>query len=160
MAENGGNSRHILSRLDEWLAGINPAIIQINCGLHDLRRDHGAEANAVMEDDYEPNIRQIIQRLHAALPQTIIIWAQTTPVMDERHNVVKDFYRYNEQVIKYNQTAQRVMDELGIPVNNLYAVVEKAGREQIMQPDGVHFTPEGYQILGEAVACYLRPHLS
>ena len=38
-----------------------------------------------------------------------------------------------------------------------YSVVMDNDPEALLAPDGVHFTPEGYQVLGQAIADYLLP---
>ena len=48
------------------------------------------------------------------------------------------------------------MDELGVPVNDLRAVVGDADtRAKLMGSDGIHFQPEGREVLGNAVAAFL-----
>ena len=36
---NGGNSRNVLTHLDEWVLFRKPDLVKINCGLHDLRKE-------------------------------------------------------------------------------------------------------------------------
>jgi dienelactone hydrolase len=49
------------------------------------------------------------------------------------------------------------MKAAGVPVHDLHWVVAQGGPEQLLGPDGVHFTPAGNDRLAEAVAdCVLR----
>ena len=35
----------------------------------------------------------------------------------------------------------------------------REGRDTLLMPDGVHFKPEGSELLGKAVAAFIRPYL-
>jgi lysophospholipase L1-like esterase len=59
----------------------------------------------------------------------------------------------------YNETVVQIAKELGVPVNDLFARVQQIGRDTLLLPDGVHFTPEGYQFLGENVANFITETL-
>ena len=37
--ENGGDSRNVLDHLDAWAIDKAPAVIHLNCGLHDMKKD-------------------------------------------------------------------------------------------------------------------------
>ena len=43
------------------------------------------------------------------------------------------------------------MDELGVPVNDLYGILMGQGAEGLMREDGTHFTQEGSAALAGAV---------
>jgi hypothetical protein len=81
-----------------------------------------------------------------------VAWATTTPVRDALHYAAhsewRDFTRYNEDVLACNGAAREVCAELGVPVNDLYAVAMDAGLERIQTGDGVHYTPEADVFLG------------
>ena len=62
-------------------------------------------------------------------------------------------------VAAYNAAARSVVEELDVPIDDLFAVVERAGKARLLTQDGVHFTDEGSQILAGAVAACLRQHL-
>ena len=46
--------------------------------------------------------------------------------------------------------------DLGVAVNDLFSVVGECGAGNLLAKDGVHFTPEGSEILGSAVAAAIR----
>ena len=62
-------------------------------------------------------------------------------------------------MLAYNQTALEVATRMGVPVNDLYAVIMKAGRDECLSEDGGHLTPAGYELLGKAVAAFIREQL-
>lgn len=55
----------------------------------------------------------------------------------------------------HNATARQAMGDLGVPVNDLYAVVF-ARLNELQRPANVHFTDEGSQVLAEPVTAAIR----
>ena len=49
-----------------------------------------------------------------------------------------------------------ILDRDGVVVNDLYPVVEQAGRDVLLSTDGVHFNDRGKQVLGLSVARFIR----
>ena len=155
--ENGGDSRNILAHLDQWVFSRQPDLVHINCGLHDLKRAFGAESE-VPVDEYGRNVRQILQRLQRELDG--VVWATTTPVDENWHHQNKGFDRLEADVDAYNAAARAVAEDLGVPIDDLFAVVESEGKARLLIQDGVHFTEEGSQLLGRVVAECIWGHLS
>ena len=156
--ENGGSSRNVLAHLEEWVISRAPDIVHLNCGLHDLRKEYGQPETAVPLQEYEENVGHIMDRI-ASGTQALIIWAATTPVNERWHHKNKGFDRFEADVRSYNASAGRIAKRPGIPINDLFAIVESAGKNSVLLPDGVHFTPEGYVKLGKAVALAIKPHV-
>lgn len=152
---NGGTSSNLLRHLDEWILGREADLYHINCGLHDIKRLFGATENSVPLGEYEKNIEAILRRASARWPGRIV-WATTTPVDQIRHHRRKSFDRFEADVLAYNRAAKRICRKLGIPVNDLFAAVQRAGPRVHLGQDGVHFTPRGYELLGQAVARFIR----
>ena len=142
ISTNGGPTTKGLENIDQWLGNKNWDVIHFNWGLHDLK--YIEDKKQVSLDQYEKNLQSLVKRLkktHAKL-----IWCATTPVPDGVSPPRKD-----EEVLEYNQTARRVMDEHGIPTNDLYTFAKKR-LEKIQRPKNVHFTPEGSKVLARPVA--------
>ena len=135
-----------------------PDVVHVNCGLHDLKRAFGAESEVPL-DEYERNVRQILQRLQREL-NGAVVWATTTPVDETWHHQNKGFDRLEADVEAYNAAARAVAEDLGVPIDDLFAVVERKGKAQLLTQDGVHFTEEGSQLLGRVVAECVWGHLS
>ena len=153
--QNGGDSRNVLAHLDEWVLARAPDLVHVNCGLHDLKRAFGAGPNVPLEE-YAANVRQLLMRLQG---EVLVVWAQTTPVDEQLHHKNTSFDRCEADVAAYNAAARSVVEELDVPIDDLFAVVERAGKARLLTQDGVHFTDEGSQILAGAVAACLRQHL-
>jgi lysophospholipase L1-like esterase len=153
---NGGDTRRTLANLHEWAVAHRPHVVHFNCGLHDCRRDVATGAYQVDLAEYESNLRRIVQRLHEET-DAALVFATTTPVVETRHTVnVRrrglSFERTVETIQRYNAIALEVMREAGASIDDLYLVVDRAGPDQLLGEDGVHFTPQGYAILAGAVA--------
>ncbi len=152
---NGGDSRHVLTHLDEWVLARKAQIVHVNCGLHDLKKDFAAGEAQVPLAEYAQNVRAILRRLQREM-DAVIIWAATTPVDEKRHHQNKGFDRFEADVDAYNAAAIEVAGELDVEVDDLFAVIENAGKGDLLTADGVHFTQEGSTLLGNAVAACLR----
>ncbi len=159
--ENGGNTVNLLTHLHAWARRRDPDVVHVNAGLHDLRTDHyGGRDTIVPLEHYRDNVAHILRFL---LEQTdaAVVWATTTPVVDElahaSHAKLDDFDRYDEDVRAFNAEAVEVAHSMNVPVNDLYGIA--AGRGATQTADGVHFTADGYRVLGEAVAEAIRPML-
>jgi lysophospholipase L1-like esterase len=150
---NGGDSRNVLAHLDDWL-GREAALVHLNCGLHDLKREFDSDATQVPLTEYSINVEHILSRIKAAaLP---VIWATTTPVNEKWHHENKPFDRREEDVRAFNESALEVTRRLQVPVDDLHAAVLAMGRDEHLQPDGVHFSDAGYRRLGHIVADAVR----
>lgn len=161
--ENGRHSVHILVNLHPWLLKRAADVVHINCGLHDLKTIvFGGRETVVPVEYYRRNLLQILQTVQKHT-KAKLIWATTTPINERKaHNVharVADFDRFGADVAVYNKAALEVCEKLGVPVNDLHAVVMNAGRDRLLTEDGVHFTPEGCALLGKTVADAIRKQL-
>lgn len=156
--QNGGTSRNVLSHLEEWVFAQAPQIVHLNCGLHDLRKEFGAQQPAVPLPEYRANLESIFERILAQ--GTIqLIWATTTPVNEVWHHENKPFDRFEADVLAYNAESLAVCRRFGVPVNDLYEVIMAAGRDSLLAKDGVHYEQAGYELLGRAVAQAIRAYL-
>jgi lysophospholipase L1-like esterase len=80
----------------------------------------------------------------------LLSWANTTPVLWGDPG----FGRTDPDVQLYNAVAGSIMAEKGIEIHDLYGLVKPLlGELQAQAYDSdVHFTEEGYEVLGQAVA--------
>jgi lysophospholipase L1-like esterase len=153
--DNGATSDNVVAHLAEWALSRPADVIHVNCGLHDIKTEFGQDARRVPLDRYAANVRYILTRLMNETTATII-WASSTPVNEVWHNALKPFARYEADVTAYNAAAAGVATDLGVPVNDLFAVVTGAGRDELLMDDGVHFESAGSELLGRAVAARIR----
>jgi dienelactone hydrolase/lysophospholipase L1-like esterase len=159
-AANGGDSGNVLKHLEEWAIRAKATIVHFNCGLHDLKRFKKDETYQVDLDRYQANLRRIVERLRKET-SAALVFANTTPILDDRHaRRGANFDRAEADVRRYNEAAQGVMNDAGVPVHDLHWVVEQGGPEKMLGKDGTHYTAAANARLAEAVAdCVLR-HLT
>lgn len=141
---NGGPTIRGLEQIEQWIGTGKWTLIHFNWGLHDLRTDAEGKHQVPLED-YQRNLRQLVERLNKTGAR--LMWASTTPVPDAKLNPP----RRNSDVVAYNMAARRIMEEKGIPTDDLYgfALPKLAS---IQRPANVHFTEEGSRVLAERVA--------
>lgn len=152
---NGGDSNNLLKNLEAWAIKTQPNVVHFNCGIHDIKKTKGKDQFQVSADQYEANLRKIVERLRKET-KAKIIFALTTPVIDDRaakSRAKVDYELLEASAQRYNEIARKVMKELDVPVNDLRSVVpEGEMREKLMSGDGIHFTGEGSAKLGALVA--------
>ena len=86
-----------------------------------------------------------------------MIFATSTSVISEKMS--KDFKRYNEDIIKYNDVAISIVKKYGFTVNDLYAVSVSLPEEAHSDP--VHYyTPMGTEVFTKQVLSVVAPALS
>ena len=153
---HSGDSGNVLENLDEWMIKRDADLIHFNCGLHDLKFARDTKIYQQPIEVYEANLRKIVERLQKEVTARLV-WVTTTPVIDERHNAVKGFDRYQRDVEAYNRVATVIMTEAGIPINDLHNAIQNDDVEACLGSDGVHMTERGNKILTDAVCeCILR----
>ena len=147
---NGEDTANVLRNLEEWVIRERPAVVHINAGLHDLKVKD--KTYQVPLAEYEKNLETILKRIQQGT-KAKIIFATTTPIIDDRHARRKaGFDRFEADVQKYNVAAASVMKRAGVPVTDLHKLVEDGGKEKLLLADGTHYTQEGYEMLAGVVA--------
>lgn len=134
-------------------SSFHPSILLVNAGLHDIKRDVNTDAIAISPDLYARNLTaiEILAQQHGSQ----LIWINTTPVNDERHNrLSKEFHRYNRDVLKCNSIAKAVLGAKGIPVIDLYSLTtaNNADKHYI---DHVHYDDPMRAIQAAYIAGFL-----
>jgi lysophospholipase L1-like esterase len=155
--ENGAHIKHTRSRLETWFADREPALVHINVGLHDMWvQEDGTNRHPLPE--YLVGLREILEWLRDHT-EARVVFALTTPVDQERQRQSNygRVVRRNEDIPAYNTPTRALVESLDMGVDDLYGVVMAVGVDNVIADDGVHFRPEGYELLGKAVAaCILR----
>lgn len=149
--KNGGTSENVLNHLHEWVLSHQATVIHLNAGLHDLKKGFEEVENNISIVQYGENVRGILKGIREG-SSARLIWALTTPVNENWHHERKGFDRHEADVTAYNDAARQAAEECGVEIHDLYQVVMDAGRDEILTPDGVHFTPAGSALLGKKVA--------
>jgi lysophospholipase L1-like esterase len=156
------HSVHHLFHIQPWYVDPASEIIHFNFGLWDCRRlEQGSAENAIPVELFTRNLDILLRKVRAATTARLV-WATITPVVQDRYNArftqSQDFYRENSDVERYNSAAAPVLLRHGVLINDLYAFVEENGRTLLICEDGIHYTSQGYQMLGAQVARVLASH--
>ncbi len=156
--ENCGDTARGVASLDKWLGTGKWEVIHFNFGLHDLKfldaagklvpPDQGKQVASLAT--YEANLRTLVARLKKTGAK--LVFATTTPVPAGSGGRVED------DSIRYNAVALRVMQENGVALDDLHAFV-KPHQAQWQRPANVHFTDEGSAALAGTVVAHLLPLL-
>lgn len=101
---------------------------------------------------YQAAYRQIVCGLTEKFPGVKPAVALTTPVRKGHHPA--EFDARNDIVRKRNQAAQEIAAELSIPILDYYTPL--CDKPQLFSGDGVHLTEEGYSLLAELCANYVK----
>lgn len=134
---NGRDSQSVLLFLETTPPKTD--LLLLNCGLHDIKVAPGQASCQVPLDRYRNNLHKIVS-ITNNLPCTTF-WVNTTPVNDRLHNRRTDggAYRYNKDVLSYNESAAQIMGQARIPVIDLYSYTLALGETSYR--DHIHFTP-------------------
>lgn len=119
-------------------------VIHINNGLH------GWE---YAEEEYRQGLKDLLVRIEQDAPRAKLIWCMTTPVRSS-----EDLSRFdtdqNGRVIERNNIAAEIMKTAGVPVNDLYGVVQD--HPEYVAKDGVHYNEKGRTAQAEQVAAQIE----
>lgn len=131
-------------------------LIHWNVGLHDVIRFHYDEP-MTPPDIYGYYLRRIIRRLKDVYPRAQQIFALSTPGRDEKY-VLPWIVRKNRDIDEINRVALGVMEQNGVPVNDLASVVRQYDPDEIYA-DATHYNYAGAVILAKAVLDKVCPVL-
>ena len=137
----------LMGILREWKEELEECdVIHWNNGLWDVLRLFGDEPLTPLEF-YENLLPRVYKRIRFLFPNAKVIFALSTAVIEERE--FPEFLRYNREIEEYNKIARRVMEELGVEVNDLYSIT--SAFDHSLYADAVHFNEDGSKILADAV---------
>lgn len=152
---------YLLRHCPEWIeAECDPqtvTLVHFNAGLWDTGRYLFEDVPFTPLEEYIALLRRIVEKLRHICPKAKLIFATSTPVQPQRYDV-KRFMRYNEDIAAYNEAAVRLMNELGVPVDDLFAVASRL--DESAWSDGTHlYTPAGREALSAAVCNEIEAQL-
>lgn len=131
-------------------------VIHINLGLHGFQRDRVVKGVAekqprIPDGQFEPLTKAFVEVMKKENPQGRIIWASTTPISLRDQPTELD-PQSNPIIIEHNRMAAKVMAEMGVPVNDLYAL-------SVMHPElkanDFHWKDGAKRLQGDAVADFV-----
>jgi len=140
--ENCGPTANGLKKLEVWLGDGKWNVIHFNFGIHD---------RATPPTDYEQRLEEIVARLQKTGAK--LIWASTTPIPTDAAKK-----QTAESIVERNAIAARVMEKHGVAVDDLFTFITPH-LATVQNPNDVHFTGPGYELLGKQVAASIEASL-
>ena len=135
-------SEHYNKLLAEVLAQAPYDVVHFNMGLH------GWPVGRIREGTFEPLTKAYVQVIKDKRPKAKIIWASSTPVTVKGKPTELDAV-INANIIEQNRMAAKVMAEMNVPVNDLYALL--IGKLELARGDQFHWKGDAYKILADAI---------
>lgn len=155
--ENCRFTYYVLAAIGLWAAAIpdrgSVDVVHWNCGQWDMAQFEEGQP-LISVEEYADALKRIHAMIRRYFPNAQILFALTTPV---RSGVPLKAPRTTADVIRYNEAAAKVMKELNVPVNDLFAAAQKIPDE--WYADAVHFKSEGSQVLARAVVRALQEYI-
>lgn len=154
---NGQDSGYGLANIREWLGDGKWDVIHFNFGIWDTHLLDSSGALISDKDElagvrqgtvrtplgqYQANLNKLIDIMEPTGAK--LIWASSTPLTCRKGERLGDMGRYNA-------AAAEVMKLRLVATDDLHSLMTPH-LSQMQSDDGCHFTPQGYQYLGEHVA--------
>lgn len=148
--DNARFTTYTMRYIHEWAAMCPDAdIVHWNNGLWDAGHFNGDPQSLITLDNYLSNLRRIRTYISTLFPKARVIFALTTPV-DSGHPRNR-----NGEIEEMNRGAVRVLSHDTL-INPAINQIVRANPGFIRPEDHVHMVEEGYQVLGKAVADFIR----
>jgi acyl-CoA thioesterase-1 len=148
---NCGPTEFGVQHIHQWIGEKHWDVVYFNFGLHDLKYldaegryvtpDKGMQVASIKQ--YQANLRRIVATLKGTGAK--LIFATITPVPSGATG------RVQGDEIRYNSAAIEVAREMGAEIDDLWSLVNPS-LTTLQQPRNVHFTAEGYRVLGVEAA--------
>ena len=135
-------SENLNKVLDRVLSQGPYDLIHFNVGLH------GWQEGRIKKGTFIPLTRDYVKVIKSRYPKVKLIWANSTPVT-EKNNVAALDSEINPTIIEHNRMAKLVMDEMDVPINNFYELLDR--NRKLAKGDRFHWTRPAYDLLADMV---------
>ncbi|MGY3765724.1 SGNH/GDSL hydrolase family protein [Vagococcus vulneris] len=140
----GDTTRRALARVQQHVIKYHPDVVTVFFGANDA-----ADGSGIDEHEYRENLQTIIQDIGA----NKIVLVGPPLVRRIQHEDDRPFRRLNE----YNGIAKELAILNQIPFVDLFSQMqEQINLDNLWQADGLHFSNQGYLLLGRLLASELR----
>ena len=146
-------AQYTLRHLCDWKSalalGDDLDLVHWNVGLWDTLELYDDGCLTPLEF-YAFFMEKICKRIKVIFPKAKVVFATSTPVLENRFPNPHFSKRLNSNVRKYNDIATEICSKNGFIINDLYSLVENVPEKYYS--DMTHlYTPEGTQLLTDAV---------
>ncbi len=155
--ENCRFAQYVLRAFSDWHAesrfGADTDCVHWNAGLWDCLILH-EDGCLTPIDVYAQFIDRVCKRIRLLCPKAKIIFATSTPVIEEGYKAPNKFMRYNKDIEAYNAAALEIVRKHGFEVNDLYSLLKDV--PESYHSDMTHFyTREATEIITSQVVKYI-----
>jgi len=134
----------IYKELEYALGEYKIDLVHFNNGLHGFTTE---------DREYGKSLEEYAERLHIQAGNAKLAFALSTPITVVGNPGKKDSLK-NSRVLERNRLAAEIMSRKGIPVDDLYTLMDDCQKEYSIS-DGYHYNDEGYFRLGNCVAHFI-----
>ena len=125
------------------MASYNHSIIHFNNGLHGWH---------LTNEQYKRGLEKFVKFLKSKKSRDcILVYSLTTPYPSKEAGEKLDPVK-NQVVLDRNRIAREIMDENGIPVIDLYGLMEPELEKYSSSKGNVHFNSDGYRVMAEKIS--------
>lgn len=146
---SGDTSYGIIERLEEVVEG-KPAKVFLLIGINDISRNFPVDK--ILE-----NHRKIVRKIQMDSPDTKI-YLQTLLPVNNSYTQFPNHYNKDQRIAAVNQGIKHLAQANGIGLVDLHPhfLDSKARLNEIYTHDGLHLTPQGYELWAEVLRPYLH----
>lgn len=133
----------------------NPESVDVfywNNGHWDIAHWGGDEESLNSVEQYSEMTVRIYKKAKKIFPKAKIVFSTTLPANPDGSVGVNP--RTTNEIIKYNEAAKNVLKKYDVLIDDVFELFKDKGSEYYS--DYCHLTREGYEILGNHVADYIR----
>ena len=152
---SAGDSSMVLAYLRKRRARnpISADILLLSCGLHDIKTDPVSGKRQVELKRFRDNLDLILDESEAMRLSTV--WLRITPVVDYLHNNrCHAFRRFNADVNAYNVVADKIMEDRGVHVIDLYGLCLSLLPRSLI--DHIHYDENARRLQAAFIASELK----
>ena len=131
-------------------------LVQFNFGHWDAAHWSGYDEPLTDKNAYAKNIKMTVWLIKKHFPNAKIDFATTTPMNPQCDEATNP--RTTEYINELNDIARELADECGYTVNDLFEISKSWQNDKFR--DYCHFTDEASEVLGKAVAEYIKNIIS
>lgn len=143
--ENGRWAGYTLNSLRFWIPDLpTPDVVHWNNGLWDLGDDYDLGRPFSLPEEYESALERTVIVIHKLFPNAKIIMATTMPTANPDTTGIEN----------YNEIMKKVAAKYDIPVDDLFPITK--GHPELVGPDRIHLTDEGYEITAKQVVAEIE----
>ena len=155
---NCESSRQVSEKIEEWAPADEGDIVHLNCGLHDIRRNPGTHWPVCTLEEYQYNLVSVFEFLSARRAK--VIWATSTPFIEDVHNSIKPSRRFRKDLLDYNAASRALAEKYGFAVNELCGQLANSSLGELLLPDGLHFHDTGNKAVAEMIVSAINAVLA